>query len=135
MCSALVVGFVLAIVVVAQLPDHSVREVVPNMVGATLALARIAAIVAALPSLLAILICEWRSERRWWVYSAFSACLAAAASGVISGALAAPIDVLRALTAVCGCAAIGIAAGWVYWRLAGRFAGRRPLSIDVNERA
>jgi hypothetical protein len=127
-CAAFTAGLMLAAVVVAQLPDHSMREVLPGLLGAGLALTRVAAIVGFIPAIVVIAVSEWRSERRWWAYSISTACFSTAAAAIISEALTMPIDALNAVVTLGGSAVLGAVSGWVYWRVAGRFAGSDRLS-------
>jgi hypothetical protein len=118
-CACLAAGLLLSVIVVAKLPEASIREVLPGIFGAALALARIAGIVGLLPSIIAIAVFEWRGERRWSVQAAFAACLAAVACVVISGVLARP-DFSDLVAVIGGGGLLGVASGSVYWAIAGR---------------
>ena len=128
--ACLVAGALLAAVIVALLPDKSPSEIVPAFFAATVAMARIAGIVALLPSVLVLGILEWRAERRWFIYAAFGAVLAAAAGIVISGAMAVG-GAGNPLVIILGSALLGAVSLTAYWRIAGRFAGRSAVSAPA----
>jgi hypothetical protein len=120
--ACLVSGLMLAALIVTKLPDPSAREVVPNLFGATIAMARISGIIGLIPSAIMIAILEWRAERRWPIYATFGAILAIAASLIISDALVAP-QVTNLFVTIFGSVLLGVVSATAYWWIAGRLAG------------
>ncbi|TCR90079.1 hypothetical protein [Rhizobium sp. BK376] len=120
--ACLVSGLMLAALIVTKLPDPSAREVVPNLFGATIAMARISGIIGLIPSAIMIAILEWRAERRWPIYATFGAILAIAASLIISDALVAP-QVTNLFVTIFGSVLLGLVSATAYWWIAGRLAG------------
>ena len=115
-------GFVLACVAAWTVPDTAA----PELFALTIALTKLAMIVSILPSLVVIPVLEWRGIRRWYGYAIYGAILSAVASVLISGSVERP-HTLHLITIVVCFAFLGAASGMVYWWIAGRFAGRRPV--------
>lgn len=127
-CACAVAGIVLGAIVTVRVPGETVREILPVFLAATVFMTRVVAIAGLIPSAIAVAIFEWKGYRRWRAYAAFGALLAAVVSIMISVVPSQP-GLLRSATIVCGSALLGLLAATVYWRIAGRSAGKASPAL------